>query len=472
LNVSGRDVRSADGMAGFTAETWASVISSASDLTMVVDRSGVIRDVSVSMENFTDGEFERHVGRAWTEIVTLESRPKIAAILRDATEHSPRKWRHINYPGDQGGDLPLLCSAIQVGNDGRFVAFARDLRSVAVLQRKMIEVQQSMDRDYRRLRHFENRFEVLFRQMREAVILVDNQTLEVLEANPSASKILGLKAGELTGKRLPGLFLASESDQLLAALGGVRASGKSARLPISASSLNLAAAAKLVLNLSMFRQERGEVLLIRIESAAVAALEQPVNSPSAMLEKLPDGFVVTDLEGRILSVNPAFLDLIQFSVGEQVRGESIARWLGRGSVDLNVLIANLRQHGVIRLFATAMIGQYGASTEVEIGAAEVPDGEPPCLGFSIRDVGRRLASTTNNDRTLPKSVAQLTELVGRVPLKDIVGQTTDLIEQLCIEAALSLTKDNRASAAEMLGVSRQNLYVKLRRFGLHESAEE
>ena len=44
--------------------------------------------------------------------------------------------------------------------------------------------------------------------------------------------------------------------------------------------------------------------------------------------------------------------------------------------------------------------------------------------------------------------------------------TTDVIERLCIEAALELTRDNRASAAEMLGLSRQSLYVKLRRHGL------
>ena len=61
---------------------------------------------------------------------------------------------------------------------------------------------------------------------------------------------------------------------------------------------------------------------------------------------------------------------------------------------------------------------------------------------------------------------QLTELVGRVPMKDIVGETTDLIEKRCIEAALELTRDNRASAAEILGLSRQSLYVKLRRFGM------
>jgi outer membrane protein TolC len=53
-----------------------------------------------------------------------------------------------------------------------------------------------------------------------------------------------------------------------------------------------------------------------------------------------------------------------------------------------------------------------------------------------------------------------------VPLKDIVSETTDLIEQLCIEAALQMTQGNRASAAQLLGLSRQSLYVKLNRFGL------
>ena len=69
---------------------------------------------------------------------------------------------------------------------------------------------------------------------------------------------------------------------------------------------------------------------------------------------------------------------------------------------------------------------------------------------------------------MPRSLEQLKELVGRVPLRDLVRETTDIIEQMCIEAALELTSDNRASAAEMLGLSRQSLYVKLRRHGLGE----
>ena len=72
----------------------------------------------------------------------------------------------------------------------------------------------------------------------------------------------------------------------------------------------------------------------------------------------------------------------------------------------------------------------------------------------------------------PRTVDQLTELVGRVPLRDVIRESNDVIERLCIEAALQLTSGNRASAAEMLGLSRQSLYVKLRRYGLMERSEE
>jgi DNA-binding NtrC family response regulator len=56
-------------------------------------------------------------------------------------------------------------------------------------------------------------------------------------------------------------------------------------------------------------------------------------------------------------------------------------------------------------------------------------------------------------------------------LKAIVRETTDVIERMCIETALELTGDNRATAAEVLGLSRQSLYVKLRRFGLANVGE-
>ena len=191
-----------------------------------------------------------------------------------------------------------------------------------------------------------------------------------------------------------------------------------------------------------------------------------------LVQSAPDCIVVTDTAGRIVSANAAFVELAQLTTEEQVRGESLDRWLGRTGVDLSVLLSNLRQRGSVRLFATSLRGEYGSTSEVEISASFIAYGEESFLGFSIRDVGRRLLADGRGGRALPRSVGQMTELVGRVPMKDIVRETTDLIEQLCIEAALELTRNNRAAAAEMLGLSRQSLYVKLRRYGLGEPAVE
>ena len=74
-------------------------------------------------------------------------------------------------------------------------------------------------------------------------------------------------------------------------------------------------------------------------------------------------------------------------------------------------------------------------------------------------------------KELSSSVEQLTERIGHVALKELVREATDVIEKLCIEAALERTGDNRASAAELLGLSRQSLYVKLHRYGLGHLAE-
>ena len=141
----------------------------------------------------------------------------------------------------------------------------------------------------------------------------------------------------------------------------------------------------------------------------------------------------------------------------------VSDWLRAGSEHDYALNFQLGEHAD---GATTLRGEFGASTEVEISAVSVTGGAHPCLGFTIRDMGRRLSNDARSNKELPRSASQMTELVGRLPLKDIVRETTDLIEQLCIEAALELTRDNRASAAEMLGLSRQSLYVKLRRYGL------
>ena len=141
-----------------------------------------------------------------------------------------------------------------------------------------------------------------------------------------------------------------------------------------------------------------------------------------------------------------------------------------------MLIANLRMRGPVRLLQTALRGALGSTSQVEVSAAEMAGQGQPAYGFAIRDVGPRIGgSNTARGGGMPAPAANLAELVGRVPLRELVRDATDVIEKMAIEAALELSSDNRALAAEMLGLSRQSLYVKLRRFnigGAEHSEEE
>ena len=454
------------------AEAAASVIAAAADIALIVDEKGVIRDVSVSGDDLAIDGYRKWVGRAWTETVTPESRPKVSSMLRDASSKTGRKWRHINHPSSQGADVPLMYSAVQVGKQGYVVAFGRDMRSMAALQERLVEAQQSMERDYLRLRHMETRYRMLFEQASEAVLVVDATTHKVVEANPAAGQLIGEAVKRILDRPLPECFEPNGKQAVQTLLDGVRATGQAGTVNARLSGGEW----ELAVGVSMFRQENGSLFLIRlspVQSDAPSRGAAPEQSMTLMaIEAAPDGFVVTDMDGRILVANPAFVEMAQLGNREQAIGDLLDRWLGRTAVDLSVLIANLKRRGSLRLFATTIRGTNGMSTPVEISGISVPHAPVPCLGFTIRDVGRRLETNRRNRKELPRSVAQLTELVGRVPLKDIVGETTDLIEQLCIEAALELTQDNRASASEMLGLSRQSLYVKLRRYGLGDLGAE
>lgn len=465
---------------GLDADAAAELVTAAADVVLILDTDGVIRDMALIGNDMMGLGCQDWIGKPWTQTVTIESKPKIEDLLSPRADQNADsvRWRHVNHPMADRADLPLSYSVVQVHRKTKgkadqvshSVAFGRDLRGQVALQQRLVTAQQSMERDYWRLRQVETRYRLLFQMASEPVLILEGSIDKLEEANPAAHELFGEPS------RLPGWTLLSSLDAPSQAavrdmLDRLRASGRAdpctIRLVDSTQDMVVAA--------SQFRQENTLHFLLRFTrpfDSVAPSLSASKRQLLQVMESAPDALVVTDLDGRILSANRAFLDLGQLASEDQARGEVLEKWLGRTGVDFRVLLTNLRQHGSVRLFATQMRGEYGSTSEVEISAVAVNAGSQRCLGFTIRDVGRRLGIETRASKELPRSASQMTELVGRLPLKDIVRETTDLIEQLCIEAALELTGDNRASAAEMLGLSRQSLYIKLRRFGILEGVSE
>ncbi len=453
------------------APTTAALIAAVADVALIIDSDGIIIDRSFASEEL-GAELEggkSWVGLPWLDTVTIETRPKVSALLRDALAGAPARTRHVNHPVQDGEDVPILYSALRIGRTKQILASGRDLRTISTLQRRLLDAQASMERDYGKLRQVETRYRLLFQLSPEAVLIIDALTQRIVEANPAAAALLDEDPAALVNRGFMELFCTEGQLVLQALLAGRRTGSRAeeARVRLSDSRREIAVSA------AMFRQDNANFFLVRLFAGAAQSAVPAEGGPfSGLAEQAADAMVVTTPDSLILAANRSFLELAELGNESDARGQGLDRWIGRLGVDVDVLMANLRQRGAVRLFTTILRGEFGASAEVELSASAMGDEKSRSYGFIIRDIGRRVVSNTAAGFGVPRSVEQLTELIGRVSLKELVRDSTDMIERLCIEAALKVTRDNRASAAEMLGLSRQSLYVKLRRYGLGDLDDE
>ena len=99
-----------------------------------------------------------------------------------------------------------------------------------------------------------------------------------------------------------------------------------------------------------------------------------------------------------------------------------------------------------------------------ISSTWVSNEDDDFYGFILRDSSNvELEKQNDNEK---HSWEATTKLVGSAPLKELVAQTGDIAERICLETALNLTNNNKVAAAELLSLSRQSLYVKLRKHNL------
>ena len=452
-------------LAGISDPVASRIVAASADLALVVDSEGTIVDVWLSDRIADTSHWEDLRGRPWSETVLRDSQEKVRQLLTQAKSLATSRSREINQKVQGLGDVPIRFRGALV-DDEHVVALGHDLRPMAEMQQRMVSAQQAMDLEYRRLRQADTRYRVLFRVTSEGVLILNGKDRTVVEANPAAAALLGEPTDALRGRAFDTLFASSCRDDLLTLVGAVEAGGEReiALARPDEETHELAASA------AMFRQSGVAYLLFRFWRTGTQAATTPRTQRMLnALEALPDGFVVTNEDLQILNANAGFCELVQHADEVHVTGQSLDRWLGRPGVDLNIIVANLREHGVVRSFSTIVRGELGGEQQAVLTAVSALDGKVPSYAFTLRPVTTSLAEAPTST-FLPRSVDQLRALVGRVSLKDIVKESADLIERLCIEAALDVSRNNRAAAAQLLGLSRQSLYSKLRRHGIGEFA--
>ena len=453
--------------ANLEAALVASLVTASTDIAMLINASGTITDISVCDEALLGPVQKSWIGSRFLDVVTTESRRKAEKLLTESRGIDIGARRELNHPIPGSEDLPISYTVLTISPDGQRLALGRDLRATALLQQKLVETQLAMERDYARLRNAEAQYRVLFDTANEAIIIVDAASRKILETNAVARRTIEADGRRILGAELENLFAGRSRRDLEELVAATRASGES-----ESADLVLAGSDKSThVTASFYRQQGATRLSFRFGRFSPGSLDPRAHDLIAKASReLPDAIIVTNADLEIVAANESFLDLAEIATSGQANGRSFAEMIGRRGVEMGLVKTAIDTNGTVRNFATTMATAFGASVDVELSGTAMSESGARFYSFSLRRVSRN--QPTSSAAEPFRSANDMTGLVGRVPLREIVRETVDIIEQLCIEAALDLTRNNRASASEMLGLSRQSLYSKLRRYSIGDLTAE
>jgi len=469
----------------FSEETWTSglipmiepdsftqVMSLALDLGIVLSPSEEVLGVFANPAFRPKEVLLRFEGMQLRDTLTVESNKKfnqrLADFRADPNMVRPVELNHL-LPGSSTG-FPVRYSFHSIGEGGKILMMGRDLRPIAEMQQQLVSAQMALEKDYEARREHDMQFRVLMASIDDAMMFVSLPDGAVKDCNPAARVLLGKQGGDLVGVSLDQVFESKAKGELVDRLIALSNENPNPQITLKARALGRMVTLRPVL----FRSGGDQAMLCRMTATAPQALKSDnlQSNLTGLYERGADAIVFVSADGTVLSANKAFLNLADVTHGQALKGRAITDFLARGNVDLNVMLENAARSGIMRAYTTRVTGEFGAERAVEISTTHVQTGAEPVFALIVRDTSR-VDHTRSETHQLGEVDAQsVVELIGSQSLRDIVARTTDVVEKMCIETAVELTSNNRVAAAEMLGLSRQSLYVKLRKYGLLKSGSD
>ncbi len=471
MTTDGRHLMSAGRVPVLAPEILTQVIASASDIALLISPKGKVDSVIVNPQHRFFGQLAEWEGMALVDTLAPESISKFNARRADSiSKGQPILGVELNHADVAMWAHPVRYSVHQISQDGTLLMLGRDLRLVAEVQQQLVTAQLALERDYEAQRETDTRYRVLMEVSRDPIMLVSVLNGRIIDLSQSAALLLGGLRVELTGAPLAQEFDGRRRGELLVGLANLATSER--KTPLELTSRR--SMRRVLVTPTVFRAAGERILLCQLEAAstAIARSDDLADGLTQLYHEGVDGIVFTDAEGNMRAANEAFLNLTDTSNFAAIRGRSMANFLARGEVDLRLLLDNVKRTGQLKFYATRLNTDFSGQVAVEISATWLNDRPDPLLVLVVRDASRAEAMRRSHIPGHDEGAGNVMELVGSSPLKDIVAETTDVIEKMCIETALELTRNNRVAAADLLGLSRQSLYVKLRKFGLINRDDE
>lgn len=442
------------------------ILATSSDIALLIDKQAKIHSVLLNASEKLYGNLSHWEGRHLDEFLTIESRPKLKkALERLFSGETILHGLELNHEDNALWKFPVRYNIHCLGSHEKILLLGRDLRTLSESQQRLIKAQIAVEQSIEEKRQYDAHFRVLLNSIQDPVAFINVETGAILHANAALLDLLGLDEAKVENTKLQNtLTNRTERVDFLSKL--ALAAHDNTELD---TSINTKGEAQDVLITSeIYRTAGQKVLMCKLRSASGERKTNRdfVTNLVSTFHHSPDAMVFSDDKGTIQYVNERFLELTNAGNEKTVVGQNLAEFLGRGQIDLAIMLENVAKSGSVKTYATHLKSSLGTKIDVETSVSKNQSEKNTLIAFIIREVSNLDDSKQNGLAHSERDETSAKDLVGHATLKEIVSETTDVIEKICIEAALEMTNNNRAAAAEMLGLSRQSLYVKLSKFDI------
>ncbi len=304
------------------------------DLILTLDATGVIQDARINPADNESFSPVSLIGQRWQDTCEASNAAKAERLVQEAIEHEICGYSQINQHLP-GGDSALFEFVAVRGDSGQLTVIGKNMQTVVRIQERLLASQRAIETEIWKLRELEARYTTLVNASSDAVIVVREPDLQVIDANTQARRNIGLSAGD----NISELVLSEQDNNKLQQL--IDTARQSGRAPLSIMVAGVAQESWR-LRVSCYSSNGSVQFLLQFSIHNLARKLSNVEALSGIsfsdiLTHLPDGMVAVNTDDVITHVNQAFATLVNCQSHEQMVGEPIHRWLQTSDSTISAL---------------------------------------------------------------------------------------------------------------------------------------
>ena len=143
------------------------------DIYIILDFEGTIHELSFSGDEGKSTIFSNYKNKKIFNYITNESIPKVKKNLKNIFENKKdlSKSIEINHlQNNKKGDFPVSYTFHKI-NENFLIMVGHELQEIANLQRKLIDSQILLEKEYEKYKEFDTKYRILMDQTNEAFII-------------------------------------------------------------------------------------------------------------------------------------------------------------------------------------------------------------------------------------------------------------------------------------------------------------